>query len=198
MLRRIDRAVLDWRSTPEIVRGYRLADSRPFEDGASILAERLQDYGAIVIPAPLGAEADTIATSLLSRGCSAVVVPFGFPYDLPGITTVIDSPELSAIDLDSIPGVVSTCALAIAETGTIILESGLGQGRRALSLVPDTLLVVVASDQIVRGVPEAIALLSPTAPQTWVSGPSATSDIELVRVHGVHGPRTLIAILVGA
>ncbi len=102
----------------------------------------------------------------------------------------------SAAQLDGFHATVSGCALAIAETGTIVLDGGAHQGRRALSLVPDHLVVIVFARQVVGGVPDAVAQLEPRAAQTWISGPSATSDIELNRVEGVHGPRRLDVVVV--
>ena len=113
-----------------------------------------------------------------------------------GAEGVPDEPALSHADLDRLDGVLTGCAVAIAETGTIVLDAGADQGRRALSLLPDLHVCVVDVDLVVGSVPEAIARLDPTRPQTWISGPSATSDIELQRVEGVHGPRRLEVIVV--
>jgi L-lactate dehydrogenase complex protein LldG len=134
-----------------------------------------------------------IAAMLSGRALRRLVVPDGLEWTVPGAT--VDS-GLSSDELDALDGVVTGCAVAIAETGTIVLDAGPGQGRRAVTLVPDYHLCVVRADQVVQTVPEAIARLDPGRPLTWISGPSATSDIELHRVEGVHGPRTLEVILI--
>ena len=165
-----------------------------------LLAERLADYRALVrraAPAELDA---AVGASLADRGARRIVVPAGL--DLPalpdGIEIVTDD-GLSAHDLDAFDGVVTGAAVAIAETGTIVLDGSPDQGRRAITLVPDYHLCIVHAAQVVELVPEAITRLAARAghPLTWISGPSATSDIELKRVEGVHGPRTLEVILVG-
>jgi L-lactate utilization protein LutC len=112
---------------------------------------------------------------------------------------VVDTSDLTPRRLDEVDSVISACALAVAETGTIILDGGSGQGRRLLTLVPDHHICVIrVPDQVVASVPQALEGVDPTRPQTWIAGPSATSDIELDRVEGVHGPRTLDVILVSA
>ncbi|MCC5577875.1 lactate utilization protein C [Microtetraspora sp. AC03309] len=168
-----------------------------------LLAERLRDYRAIVHVVPEAEIASVVEEALTRRKIGRLVVPDGLPpawleresRDREPYATVGDDPELSAADLDGVDGAITGCAVAIAETGTIVLDAGPGQGRRALTLLPDYHLCVVGAGQIVAGVPDAVARLSPERPLTWISGPSATSDIELNRVEGVHGPRTLEVVI---
>ncbi|GAB3981458.1 LUD domain-containing protein [Actinoallomurus acanthiterrae] len=113
-----------------------------------------------------------------------------------GLEVVRDDPQVSIAELDGLDGVITGCAVAIAETGTVVLDHGPGQGRRAVTLVPDHHVVVVEAARIAADVPEALERLSPDRPLTFVSGPSATSDIELSRVEGVHGPRRLTIVII--
>ena len=178
---------------------YRTGGDLHGEPLLDLLAERLAHYRAAVrrtSPAGLGA---AIGAALAERGARRVVVPEGLDLPpLPGVETVTDRGSLSPQDLDALDGVITGASVAIAETGTIVLDGSPDQGRRAITLVPDYHLCVVHADQIVELVPEAVDRLEPHAgrPLTWISGPSATSDIELSRVEGVHGPRTLEVILV--
>lgn len=163
-----------------------------------LLAERLRDYRALVRRVDLIAVAAEVRRALAERGARRVVAPVGIPPDwLDGVEVLADDPPLTHTILDGADAVVTGCAVAVALTGTIVLDAGTDQGRRVLSLLPDYHLCVVRADQVVGSVSEAVARLDPTRPQTWISGPSATSDIELNRVEGVHGPRTLEVILTG-
>ena len=152
--------------------------------------ERVSEYGATVVRC---AAADVELTLAATLGGRTVVVPPGLAWNVRG---AVSDRGQGGLELDRVEAVVTTASLGIAETGTLVLQHGPGQGRRALSLVPDLHVCVVRADQIVVGVREALAALDPLAPQTWISGPSATSDIELSRVEGVHGPRTLHVVLV--
>jgi L-lactate dehydrogenase complex protein LldG len=203
ILGRIRTAVADGAAPPPVARDYRTAETRRdlgADELLELLVDRLVDYRALVRRSTTSMVAASVLAALTERGARRVAVPDGIlPAGLdrlePGIELVGDDPPLDAAQLDALDGVLTGCAVAIAETGTIVLDGGPGQGRRILSLVPDYHLVVVTAAQVVAGVPEALARLDPTRPQTWISGPSATSDIELDRVEGVHGPRTLEVIL---
>ncbi len=172
-------------------------------DIVALFAERAADYRAVVERVPESGLASAVARVLTERAAAVpgpFVTPDGLPADWltarPGaIELVGDTPPQSAAELDRMAGVVTGCAVAIAETGTIILDHGPGQGRRALTLVPDFHLVVVRADQVAADLAAAFARLDPNRPHTLISGPSATSDIELIRVEGVHGPRNLHVLL---
>ena len=160
-------------------------------------AETVAEYRAQVLRVDAASIAATIAT--LTGPDASIVIPSGLPHEwVKGIRTVADHHQnpLAVSELDVIDAVVTGCALGIAATGTIVLDAGPTQGRRALTLVPDHHICVVFTDQIVDTVPQAFAALDPSRPLTFISGPSATSDIELNRVEGVHGPRTLDVLLV--
>jgi L-lactate dehydrogenase complex protein LldG len=157
-----------------------------------LFVERVADYRATVVRCA-AADVEARIAEALPDG-ARVVVPDGLPWPVLG---AVPDDGLSALDLDRVDAVVTAATVGIASTGTIVLSHGPGQGRRALTLVPDLHVCVVRADQVVADVPDAVALLDPARPTTWVSGPSATSDIELNRVEGVHGPRTLHVVLVG-
>ncbi|HVC25365.1 MAG TPA: LUD domain-containing protein [Acidimicrobiales bacterium] len=166
-------------------------------------AERVTDYRATLHHASPDDVATAVAEALAAGGASRVVLPADFPEELlPGVelgcaaSFTRDSPPVPIVELERSDAAVTACAVAVAETGTIVLDGGAAQGRRLLSLLPDQLVVVVRASQIVDNIPDALAALVATAPQTWISGPSATSDIELDRVEGVHGPRRLDVVLV--
>ncbi|NUS03173.1 MAG: lactate utilization protein C [Nonomuraea sp.] len=171
----------------EIVRSYRTEPH--VDDVVGLFAERVGDYRAIVHVIP---EAELSAKLAELTAGRDMIIPEGFAWAVP---TGASPDGRYWDDLDAADGVITECAVAIAETGTIVLDHGPGQGIRAQTLVPDHHVCVVRADQIVASVPEAVARLDPARPLTWISGPSATRDIELNRVEGVHGPRTLEVII---
>ncbi|MGY0071433.1 LutC/YkgG family protein [Streptomyces sp. QTS137] len=165
-----------------------------------LLAENLADYRAVVHRTGAGGLAEVVAGLLASRGSSSVLVPPGLDESWlarTGVTRVTDRAESTPQELDRVDSVVTACAVAVAETGTIVLDGSPDQGRRRITLVPDHHICVVHAAQVVPSVPYALERLDPARPLTWISGPSATSDIELDRVEGVHGPRALEVVLVG-
>jgi L-lactate dehydrogenase complex protein LldG len=167
-----------------------------------LFADRLADYSATVHRVDTDSVAAAVTDVLARRSARRVVVPAGLPEawwddsEPRGRERVVDDGSLSWDVLDAVDGVVTGCAVAIAETGTLVLDASPDQGRRAITLVPDLHVCVVAADRVVQTLPEALDRLDPGRPLTMISGPSATSDIELDRVEGVHGPRTLEVVLV--
>jgi L-lactate dehydrogenase complex protein LldG len=205
ILRRIRAATADITSPPDVLRRYSPANASRGPGSADtedtlidLFAERAADYRATVRRCPYTDAARVVAAAVASRGARRIGVPRGFPAEWSAqlAEPVPDDPPLEVAALDALDGVVTTCAVAIAETGTIVLDSGPGQGCRSFTLVPDYHLAVVRAGQIVAAVPDAVAALDPLRPLTWISGPSATSDIELIRVEGVHGPRTLDVVII--
>ncbi|MFF3896599.1 lactate utilization protein C [Streptomyces sp. NPDC001812] len=173
---------------------------RTVAETMDLLAENLADYRAIVHRTDAAGLAGTVAGLLSARGASSVLVPPGLDeawLARTGVTRVADRAESTPHELDRVDSVVTACAVAVAETGTIVLDGSPDQGRRRITLVPDHHICVVRAAQVVPSVPYALERLDPSRPLTWISGPSATSDIELDRVEGVHGPRTLEVVLVG-
>ena len=182
-----------------IERRYRREATRPREAVLELLEDRLRDYDARVIRAGHAEVAAGAARMLGERKVRRMVVPAGLAAEwLPGGVEFVVDEGLAATELDAVDGVMTSATLAIAETGTVVLQHVAGQGRRAVTLVPDYHLCVVRVEDVVETVPEAIARLQATAglATTFVSGPSATADIEMTRIKGVHGPRFLDVILV--
>ncbi|MEU1626539.1 lactate utilization protein C [Streptomyces sp. NPDC020096] len=207
ILGRIRRALTDVPRTevPQDVpvdRSYlRVHGERTPEQTAELLAENLADYRAVVHRCTEAELPARIASLLAERGSRAVVAPAGVPHEwlsrCPAVRRVAE--ESTGRQLDAVDSVLTGCAVAIAETGTVVLDASPDQGRRRITLVPDHHICVVrVPDQVVDSVPQALERLAPGRPLTWISGPSATSDIELDRVEGVHGPRSLEVVLVTA
>ena|ERR1700754_739723 len=157
----------------------------------NLLVDRLVDYKAVV-----HRTSDISGTIKTIIGTGVVVIPPGLPRDwLPPSVEALPDEDLPADRIAATDGVVTAAAVAVTETGTIVLDASPDQGRRIISLLPDLHICVLRPDQVVSAVPEALARLDPSRPLTWISGPSATSDIEFNRVEGVHGPRNLHVIL---
>jgi L-lactate dehydrogenase complex protein LldG len=181
-----------------VERTYRTGRTLPDAERLDLLVDRLVDYRAEVHPCTAAETAATIARVLAERGARTVGVPAGLDRAWLGAfdgEVREDSADVPAPRLDALDGVVTASAVTCAETGTIFLDGSPAQGRRALSLVPDLHVCVVDLSSVEVGVPEALARLVPERPTTMISGPSATSDIELERVEGVHGPRTLDVVI---
>jgi L-lactate dehydrogenase complex protein LldG len=184
-----------------IPRAYRHRGDRERAARIDLLCERIGDYRAEVRRVPRAALRSAIATAFAARNAARVCVPAGVPQEWRSdAIDFVEDAKLTAADLDRLDGVLTGCTLAIAETGTIVLGAGPTEGRRALTLVPDLHVCVVGEEQVVELVPEAMAALAELVrterrPLTFISGPSATSDIELNRVEGVHGPRTLVVLV---
>ncbi|MBS43619.1 MAG: lactate utilization protein C [Nocardioides sp.] len=212
ILGRVRSALRAVEPTPEPVLAPTTARTLGDAAAVDLFDERVADYRAVVERCTAGDLAARVGAALARHDATrAVVVPPGLAAALgveesalaaavPGAVADHDpgtGAHLTPYDLDRADAVVTAATLGIAETGTIVLDHGPGQGRRALTLVPDVHVCVVRTDQVVRDVPDAVTRLDPNRPLTWISGPSATSDIELDRVEGVHGPRTLHVLLVG-
>jgi len=186
-------------TTNPVSRSYRRPARAELAAPVDLFAERVSDYQATVTFTTNARLSDAINVALVSRGSRSLVFPEGAPRDwlthFEG-TTVIDKGQLELAIINQVDAVVTGCTAGIAETGTVVLNSEPNQGRRIITLIPDHHVVIIREDQIVPDVPDVIEHLNPARPQTWISGPSATSDIELSRVEGVHGPRQLDVIIV--
>lgn len=188
----------------DISREYRTTSDSSAEMLTELLIDRLVDYRALVRQCSVDDLGATVAHALAERRADTVAAAAGLdPSWTSNLSVSVltdglsEDDQLSVSELDGLDGVITSCAVAIAETGTLILDGSAGQGRRVITLIPDYHLCVVFVEQIVPDVPQALARLEATRPLTMISGPSATSDIELNRVEGVHGPRTLEVIIVG-
>lgn len=181
-------------------RRYRRTGALSTADRIQLLSDRLLDYGAGVYHCNEQEVSASIAQILTSRNKKRLAIPTGLPAGwLPPDFAWIEADQLPAADLDSLDGVVTASTVAIAEVGAIVLQTTAAQGPRRLSLVPDYHLIIVQRENVVETVPEALERIHATAslPTTFISGPSATADIEMTRIQGVHGPRTLDVLIAG-
>jgi L-lactate dehydrogenase complex protein LldG len=202
ILARVRGAIADAAASPPVTRDYRRAGARDRSATIELLCERIAGYGAEVRRVDARGLRAAVSDAFARRGAERICVPSAVPADWrPDGCELVEDDELSNVSLDQLDGVLTGCTLAIAETGTIVLTAAAPEGRRALSLVPDLHVCVIEEEQVVELVPEAMAILADLVraqrrPITLVSGPSATSDIELKRVEGVHGPRDLVVLVV--
>ena len=198
ILARIERALAHRGDEVDVPRDYRTAHEGTVER----FVERLHDYGAGVRVTDARRAAGAVAEACRARAVERIAVAPGFPGEWrpEGVEIIVDD-GLSPAELEEIGAAATAAALGIGETGTIVLDGGEGQGRRLLTLVPDVHVCVVRAEQIVDGVPAAIRRIADgfrttRRPVTFVSGPSATVDIEFSRVEGVHGPRQFEVVVV--
>ena len=186
----------------KLVRSPLVASIRSREEVVEQFAEYAAEYRANVIRVKTVDVLAAISKALQERGSQRVVIANDLEPQLrPTNVSVSEDLDYDNLRLDEFDSVVTTCAVAVAETGTIVLDGGPGQGKRAITLIPDHHICIVYESQVVESVPEAVAAVAEAIregrPLTWISGPSATSDIELNRVEGVHGPRILDIMLIG-
>lgn len=201
VLRRVRLAKGGGNDVAPVPRDYRRAGSLERSARTALLCQRISDYGADVRRVLPSALPSAVLEAFERRSARRIGVPAALPPEWrPAGLEIIEDAGLSPVELDRLDGVLTGCTLAIAETGTIVLSAGPTEGRRALTLVPDIHVCIVSEEQIVELVPEAVERLGALVaeerrPLTFISGPSATSDIELSRIEGVHGPRTLIVLV---
>ena len=198
VLARIRQALADDAPLPEVPRDYVKRGVRPADEIAAMFVDRVIEAGGVVVEAADVRAA--IGAALAEQGASRVVVAPDLPAALrPAGVALVEDHGLAPTELDALDAAVTTCAVACSDTGTIALDGGPGQGRRAITLVPDLHVCVVTRDQVVETVPELFERLESSAragqPLVLISGPSATSDIGFERVEGVHGPRRLVVVL---
>jgi L-lactate dehydrogenase complex protein LldG len=200
ILRRIAAAGAPPEQQP-VARAYRQIGALAADERVELFCRRVGEYRADVQRIAAADVTTAISSACSERTARTLVVPPGLPEVWrPADVELIDDHGLSALDLDRVDGAVTGCTVGIAETGTIVLTGGAAEGRRALSLVPDLHICLVREAQIVELLPEALAAIAADRleqhPITFISGPSATSDIELSRVEGVHGPRSLVVLVI--
>lgn len=202
LLARARRALGPSAPVPEVPRNYDTAGSRDLDpvELVKLFSDRAGDYGATMHVASAGALEGPLSAIAKGAGARRLVAPPALFLALEDVDVVLDEPSLSADALEQVDGALTGSALAIADTGTIVLDGGHNSGRRIISLIPDVHICLVQAASIVATIPDAIARLARearnTAPLTFISGPSATVDIGFERVEGVHGPRRLCVVIV--